>query len=695
MSAQIIKFTLSTLAFAALVACGGGGGGSGGNSAGNGNETSKSVQVNGVAAKGLLANAKVELFELTANGPAPKALAEGTTDANGKFSLSVPATQSSLLVVVTAIAGTTMLDETQVENGKYKAIAVTPGMKLRSFVKDASSGTVTASVNPFTDAAVTAAESWARKNGNQWTSASINAAMDLAKALVNNKANPFEAQPTNLDGAQAAAVDGTHLMVALSGFMQAAQSCSASNGAKSIDCQLQSLRTLAENAIELTPQGTAIIKNGEELANYIVAQYAAAAELNSKQESPLQSLAQPVDKQAILELIANINATPSGSDDFVAFLDNLREAFLSVEKTIRGAEDTLNQRYAHFSNEAYGSILDGISYLNDSCEIGTAGFQCYAYSGWIPQADGSVQYYARWDRPEGVQTISATAKVNYANGSGTVTYKGFIKINGATTSETNLTLGVNGIAPPTSAHGDWIQISDAVNTKLSGTFSEYSAGEKATLEFQDLAVSASRIDKTEDPRTWALSGGVKISSTYGDAFTGNLSVNGKTKMLPNTQRNVATIESLNAQLTAVVTNSTSNTADLSLQGSYLPTVYTNAGFDAYNVDSRLKINGGDVVGLSISRIAAGAINAQVNAGAGSNAVNFSATANKATGTYCFNADALHRMCADTIQIKSADSRYTASVNAATKRGDILHNGEKVGEITGSGVQVNGKEYSFY
>ncbi|MBV8248463.1 MAG: hypothetical protein JO200_08420 [Comamonas sp.] len=694
MSGQIIKCTLSTLAFAALVACGGGGGS--GNSAGNGNETSKSVQVNGVAAKGLLANAKVELFELGANGPASKALAEGTTDANGKFSLSVPATKSSFLVVVTAIAGTTMLDETQVENGKYKAIAVTPGMTLRSFVKDASSGTVTASVNPFTDAAVTAAESWAQNNGNQWTSASINAAMDLAKALVNNKANPFEAQPTNLDGAQTAAVDSTHLMVALSGFMQAAQSCSASNGATGIDCQLQSLRTLAASAIKLTPQGTATIKNGEALANYIVAQYTAAAELNSKQESPLQSLAQPVDKQAILDLISNINATPSGSGDFVAFLDNLREAFLSVEKTIRGAEDTLNQRYAYFSNEAYGSILDGISYLNDSCVVSAAGFRCATYSGWIPQADGSVKYSTRWTGPEGVQIISASAKVNYANGSGTtVSYKGFIKINDATTSETDLSLGVNGIAPPTSANGDWVQISDAVSTKLSGTFSKYSAGEKATLEFQDLAVSASRIDKTEDPRTWALSGGVKISSTYGDAFTGNLRVNGKTKMLPNTQRNVATIDSLNAQLTAVVTNSTSNTADLSLKGSYLPTVYTNAGFDAYNLDSSLKINGGDVVGLSISRIAAGAVNAQVNAGAGSNAVNFSATANKATGAYCFNADALHRLCADTIQIKSADSRYTASVNAATKRGDILHNGEKVGEITGSGVQVNGKEYSFY
>lgn len=693
MSGQFIKFTLSTLACAALIACGGGGGS--GNSAGNGSETSKTVQVNGVAAKGLLANAQVEVFALEATGPAATALAKGKTDANGKFTLNIPATTSSLLVVVTAIDGTTMLDETQVENGKYKAVAVTPGLKLRSFVKDASSGTITSSVNPFTDAAVAAAEGWAKNNDGKWTSASINAAMALASALVSNKANPFEAQPTNLDGATTAAAASTHLMVALSGFMQAAQSCQSASGASAIDCQLESLRTLAANAIALTPQGTAVISNPEAFADYIVAQYAAAAELNSKQESPLQSLAQPVGKQAILDLISNINETPSGSKDFETFLDNLREAFLSVEKTIRGAEDTLNQRYAYFSNEAYGTVLDDISYLDGACLIGTAGFQCSPSSDWRSQADGSVKLSYEWNTPQGLQAASITAHSTYANGSGVITYKGAITVNGAVASETDLTLNVSGIAPPALGAEDWVKISDAVNTKLSGTFSKYSAGEKATLEFQDIAVSASRIDKTPDPRTWALNGGVKLSSTYGDTFTGNVNVSGKTKMLPGTQRNVATIESLKALLSAAVNQGGTSTASLSLNGSYLPDAYTSKGFDAYSVESSLKINDGDVVGLNISRIAANAVNARINAGAGNNAVNFSATANKTTGTYCFNADALNRLCTDTIQIQSADSRYTASVNAATKRGDILHNGEKVGEITGSGVQVNGKEYSFY
>lgn len=686
------------MACAALIACGGGGGNSNTaeNGSGNGGEISKSVQVNGVAAKGLLANAKVEAFELGTTGPGAKPLAEGKTDANGKFSLNVPATKSSLLIVVTAIAGTTMLDETQVENGKYKAVPVTPGMTLRSFVQDASSGTVTASVNPFTDAAVNAAESFAKSNGGQWTSASINAAMELAKALVNKKANPFEAQPTNLDGAQTAAVDSTHLMVALSGFMQAAQSCQSSNGATGIECQLQSLRKLTENAIELTPQGTAVIKNGDVLADYIVAQYAAAAALNSKQESPLQSLAQPVDKQAIVDLIAKINTAPSGSDDFVAFLDNLREAFLSVEKTIRGAESTLNQRYANFTNIAYTSVLDGISSLDDACVVSASGFKCNSYYGWIPQADGSVRYISQWNTAVGTQTTVITAKATYADGKGVITYKGSVKVNNVVTSAADLTLDVTGMAPSTSGASDWAPISGAVETKLNGTYTEYSsAGAQATLEFQNATLSASRVDKTPDPRTWAFNGGVKVSSNYGDTFTGNISVNGKTKMLPNTQRNVATIDALNAQLTAAVKDSTSATAALSLKGSYLPTTYTGAGFDAYSVDSGLKINDGDVVSLSVSRIAADTINAQVNAGTGSNAVNFSATATKAAGAYCFNADALNRLCADTIQIKSADSRYTASVNAATKRGDILHNGEKVGEITGSGVQVNGKEYSFY
>lgn len=136
-----------------LAACGGGGDSPAPAPAPS---TSASVSLSGVAAKGLMANADVSAHAVLSDGTvAADALATGTTDASGHYSLSFTATTNQPYVIkVTAKAGTTHLDEV---SGTAQSLPA--GFTMRAFVVPATSGTVTtsASVTPFSEMAVAAA----------------------------------------------------------------------------------------------------------------------------------------------------------------------------------------------------------------------------------------------------------------------------------------------------------------------------------------------------------------------------------------------------------------------------------------------------------------------------------------------------------------------------------------------------------
>ena len=74
MSKTKFRGALAMVALAALTACGGGGGSS---------AAPATVKVAGTAAKGLLAFAKVSVYEIGPNGPASTPLATGETDKVG------------------------------------------------------------------------------------------------------------------------------------------------------------------------------------------------------------------------------------------------------------------------------------------------------------------------------------------------------------------------------------------------------------------------------------------------------------------------------------------------------------------------------------------------------------------------------------------------------------------------------------
>ena len=85
-----------------LVACGGGGGG-GGAAPTEPTGSTESVTYSGVASKGILANAKVALFEVTGSGVSSQPIATGITDENGQFSVELARAVSSIYVEISRL----------------------------------------------------------------------------------------------------------------------------------------------------------------------------------------------------------------------------------------------------------------------------------------------------------------------------------------------------------------------------------------------------------------------------------------------------------------------------------------------------------------------------------------------------------------------------------------------------------------
>lgn len=127
---------------AALAACGGGGGGSANNNTGGGTEQTASVT--GVAAKGLMKNAQVRALRASDN----VVLAQTTTNDAGQYTLTGLPPGTAVIIEVTPIAGTTMLDE-----ATNTEIPVATGFVLRAATVADAQGTTNVQITPFSEMA--------------------------------------------------------------------------------------------------------------------------------------------------------------------------------------------------------------------------------------------------------------------------------------------------------------------------------------------------------------------------------------------------------------------------------------------------------------------------------------------------------------------------------------------------------------
>lgn len=141
-----------------LTACGGGGGG------GTPTEQPATVSLAGVAAKGILKGAQATAFEFKNN--AWVQVAQVTTGTDGSYSFTrLSPTSNPVQVEIEVIAGTKMLDESQVENGAYKEIDAPTGLTIRTLVEKLEGSRANINANPFTEMAVQAALTAKDENG--------------------------------------------------------------------------------------------------------------------------------------------------------------------------------------------------------------------------------------------------------------------------------------------------------------------------------------------------------------------------------------------------------------------------------------------------------------------------------------------------------------------------------------------------
>lgn len=226
-----------------LAACGGGGGDSSSTPTNPTNDNA-SVSLSGTAAKGPMANADVTAHAINADGSVATAtLASTTTDAQGHYALSFTATKGQPYVVkVTANANTTHLDEV---SGQSQALPV--GFSMRTLLAPVTTDTVTtsASVTPFSEMAVAAAEEAA---GGVTVANAAQAVTTVSQLL---GFNPSSVVPTSVNDASASA-DQQKLALMLTAVSQLAASdalgCDSGSAGDKTQCVVNALADAASLA---------------------------------------------------------------------------------------------------------------------------------------------------------------------------------------------------------------------------------------------------------------------------------------------------------------------------------------------------------------------------------------------------------------------------------------------------------------
>lgn len=168
-----------------LTACGGGGGG-GGSADGTSQPSTVSIATSGVAAKGLLSDAKVQVYGIS-GGKVDEStvLVEGTTDAGGAYKLNIART-GLVMVKLSVVAGKTLM----YDEATASSVEPPSTFTLRAVLNLNAGDTPSINLNPFTDAA--AAQALASSDG--LTAASVaKANADIGTAL---GFNPLSAAAT-------------------------------------------------------------------------------------------------------------------------------------------------------------------------------------------------------------------------------------------------------------------------------------------------------------------------------------------------------------------------------------------------------------------------------------------------------------------------------------------------------------------
>jgi hypothetical protein len=221
-----------------LAACGGGGGG------GTSSSTPSNGAISGVASKGLMVGAKVTAY----CGVSPTTpIGTATTDTNGSYALTLTqACATPIEVVVSAVSGTTMLDETS-----PTPVTLPAGFAMRAFVPASSGGTISQPITPLTDMAAALVETAVAANTPLSPAVVGNANSAIISTVLGGNAALFSAVPLAPShyADSSTTSEQKQLITLLSSISAAAQSQAGATAGDKIKAVLDQLVAQAKSTI--------------------------------------------------------------------------------------------------------------------------------------------------------------------------------------------------------------------------------------------------------------------------------------------------------------------------------------------------------------------------------------------------------------------------------------------------------------
>ncbi len=343
------RHAMAMAAVMALSACGGGGGG-GDTSSGNSN-----VSMSGYAAKGLLANAKVEAWSVTSAGLPGSVLQTTYTDANGHYQLDGLTPGQLVIIKVSSVAAsgdrpaTTMKDE-----ASQKTITLTDGQLALTAVTTLGSSTTSAQVTPFSEMAYQAFKTQAASVSSdklavlaQTANSQMATALGVSSIIDDAPTFTGGVTPTNALAVKLAAVSQMAKAGAIGG-------CTGNSGSSATPTDVLNSVQCVVNALKATSAGEGSASSKDTVA----------AALNTAQSQvDTSSVTDPIEKAKAEATVAPQPATlPTNvSADTLNLVSQAKALIRSLRNTAAGLNDTsssgaLRQRVKAVADEVSAGV---------------------------------------------------------------------------------------------------------------------------------------------------------------------------------------------------------------------------------------------------------------------------------------------------------------------------------------------------
>lgn len=354
-----ILLITSAITISSLVACGGGGGGGGGS-------TPSTVNLSGVAAKGLLSGADVQAYEVVDGALKALGSPQKTKD-DGSYELTgLPSTTNPVVVKLTTNATTEMLDETKpLVNNKFdKGTQPKVGTEIRSMLPSLSA-TSEVHITPFTEMAVSAAESTGKITAESMASAQTIIADSLG-------VDPFKTKPVNADATSLSA-DQTKLMFLLTAVAIDAQT-SCTGDTSGVSCALKRLNDSAK--IEKDSNGDYKVKSAGSITTKLanlktsVGSYSGTSTFLTAAKSTASSYTVPTEPTSVNPVVA----VKANSLD--AFLSSLRIGFKSAQDVMEKRSKAAGDRIDQLVFESAASGVNILKTVVNNCDGSSQVFVC-------------------------------------------------------------------------------------------------------------------------------------------------------------------------------------------------------------------------------------------------------------------------------------------------------------------------------